>query len=219
MAMTNLRICFVDDDESIRVDVVRAVELADRGMTMVAFSRPSELLGAVGRGDLFDVALVDLGLPEMNGDLLIAELRRRCPALPVVAFTVRDDDDAVFSALRAGAVGYITKRTTVEHLIDAVHAAAQGAAPLSPTVSRRVVAKFWLASSSIDAVGLDLTPRERDVLEVLCGAASYRETAALLGISQGTVQTYVKRIYGKLGVNSKAEAMRVAFAKRDVGRG
>jgi len=76
-----------------------------------------------------------------------------------------------------------------------------------------VVASFWLAPCRTAAIGSNLTPRERDVLEVLCSAASYREAATLLGITEGAIQTHVKRVYSKLGVNSKAEAVRLAFTK------
>jgi DNA-binding NarL/FixJ family response regulator/signal transduction histidine kinase len=209
-----LHVCLVDDDDWIRADVGRALGAGERGLTLSSFGTARETLAAMERGEPFDVVLVDLGLPDLTGQALIRELRRKRGELPIVAFTVREDDDAIFEALRAGAVGYITKHASLADLLAAVCAAAEGAAPLSPRVSRRVVSRFWpdpRPAPNIDAV---LTPREREVLELLCTAASYREVATLLGISEGTVQSHVKKIYGKLGVNSKAEAVLLACRRR-----
>jgi DNA-binding NarL/FixJ family response regulator len=206
-----LHVCLIDDDESIRADVVRAVGDGQRGVTVSSFGKSGDLLAAIDAGTLFDVALVDLGLPEMTGDVLISELRRRRPQLPAIAFSVRDDDEAVFSALRAGAQGYVTKCSSVDDLIRAMRAAAEGGAPLSTSVSRRVVSRFWMAPCPTTDLDALLTAREREVLRLLCDAASYRTTARILGISEGTVQTHVKSIYGKLGVSSKAEAVRLAL--------
>ena len=209
-----LRVCLIDDDDWIRVDVGRALVAGEHGFTLTSFATAREGLAAVERGEIFDVALVDLGLPDLTGQALIRELRRRREALPIIAFTVREDDDAIFEALRAGAVGYITKHASLPDLIGAIHAAAQGAAPLSPSVSRRVVSRFWPEPRHALEVDFALTPREREVLDLLCTAASYRDVATALGISEGTVQSHVKKIYGKLGVNSKAEAVLLAYRRQ-----
>ena len=206
------RVCLIDDDDSLREDVVRAVGSGLGDFDITAFERPSRLFRAMDGGQRFDVALVDLGLPEMSGEVVIRELRRRHAGMPALAFTVRDDDAAVFSALRAGASGYITKQIPVADLVEALRAAARGAAPLSPNISHRVIAKFWIAGCPTAAIGADLTVREREVLELVCNSASYREVASVLGISQGTVQTHIKNIYRKLGVTSKAEAVRMALS-------
>lgn len=177
------------------------------GFRITSFGTALEILAAIEQGAVFDVALVDLGLPGLTGQRLIGELRRRREALPIIAFTVREDDTAIFEALRAGAVGYITKHASLSELIAAIHAAEQGAAPLSPGVSRRVVSQFWPEALRAPGLTSTLTPREREVLDLLCTAATYRDVATLLGISEGTVQSHVKKIYGKLGVNSKAGAV------------
>lgn len=213
-----VRACLVDDDDLIRGAITTAFARKDHGVVVTAFGKPSEVLAAVDRGEIFDVALVDLGLPEVSGQVLIRELRRRCETLPVLAFTVREDDSAVFSALGAGAVGYITKMASTTELVGALQSAMRGGGPLSPSVSGRVVAKFWSASSPLMTMDADLTAREREVLELLCNAASYREVALLLGISEGTVQTHIKRIYSKLGVSSKADAVRMVLGRQDRAR-
>lgn len=205
------RVWLIDDDAELRESVVQALSAADTSFQITgSFGSPSDMRLALDRGEEPSVALVDLGLPETGGLALIRELRQRRPSVALLAFTVRVDDDAVFSALRAGARGYITKDASVAELIRAVQDAVGGGAPLSRDISLRVVSRFWHTSEdSANAVDT-LTARERSVLEVLCTGASYREAGRWLGLSEGTIQTHIKRIYEKLGVCSKAEAVRVA---------
>jgi len=176
------------------------------------FARAAEAIEAVARGERFDVALVDLGLPDMPGMDLIGQLRRACRDSAIIAFTVRFDDDAVFSALRAGASGYLTKNASEADIVAAVTAAASGAAPFSPEIGRRVAASFWSAPAgprpSAPVAAVVLTPREREILDLICSGASYSDIGSALGIALGTVQSHVKNVYGKLGVGSKVEAMR-----------
>ena len=206
-----MRVWFVDDDAELRASVEHALSAADTSFHITgSFGAPSDVRSALDRGEELDVALVDLGLPEPGGHALIRELRQRRPSVALLAFTVRSDDEAVFSALRAGACGYITKDASVAELARAVEDAVQGGAPLSRDISLRVVSRFWqLDERAANAVDT-LTVRERSVLEVLCTGASYREAGRWLGLSEGTIQTHVKRIYEKLGVCSKAEAVRMA---------
>lgn len=205
------RVWLVDDDAELRDSVVQALSAADTSFQITgSFGSPSEVRSALDRGEDACVALVDLGLPETGGHALIRELHQRRPSIALLAFTVRADDAAVFAALRAGAQGYITKDASLAELIRAVQDAVRGGAPLSKGIGLRVVSHFWqINQSSAEAVD-SLTARERSVLEVLCTGASYREAGRWLGLSEGTIQTHVKRIYDKLGVCSKAEAVRMA---------
>jgi DNA-binding NarL/FixJ family response regulator len=205
----------IDDAQEIRDGVSAALGRMCADIRVSGrFGLGREALRALARGDSFDVALVDLGLPDMAGDALIGQMRGRCPRRSIVAFTVRSDDGAVFSALRAGASGFVTKELPAAELARAITAAAAGAAPFSPDVSGRVAASFWAPDAGSGATGGDvpLTSRERDVLDLLCTGASYREVAEGLGIGVGTVQTYVKSVYAKLGVSTKAEAIRHSYA-------
>ena len=205
------RVWLVDDDAELRASVVEALSAADTSLRITgSFGSPSEVRAALDRGEEPGVALVDLGLPETGGQALIRELHQRKPSVAVLAFTVRADDDAVFSALRAGARGYITKDASPAELIRAVQDAESGGAPLSRGIGLRVVSRFWQTNESSANAVETLTARERSVLEVLCTGASYREAGHWLGLSEGTIQTHVKRIYEKLGVCSKAEAVRMA---------
>jgi DNA-binding NarL/FixJ family response regulator len=204
-----VKVWLVEDNVSLRDSLSSAIaELANVELDG-SFALPSEALTAAREGRHFDVGLIDLGLPEMSGASLIAELARRVPGAALIALTVRSDDEAIFGALRAGAVGYLLKDASIDFIAASLDMAVSGGSPLSPGIARRVVRQFQPARS--DGNGFGLTPREGEVLQSLCSGASYREVARELGISEGTVQTHVKNVYEKLGVSSKAEAVRIAF--------
>lgn len=208
-----MRAWVVDDQREIREGVAALIEQRVAAARIVGlFARGQDALGAAARGEAFDVALVDLGLPDIQGADLIRQLRFRRRDAAIIAFTVRFDDEAVFSALRAGASGYITKDAPNRDIVDAVQSGASGAAPFSPDIGRRVAASFWSSPDEQAANEPDpaaaLTARERQILELICKGASYRAIGAALGITLGTVQTHVKNVYRKLGVGSKIEAIR-----------
>jgi DNA-binding NarL/FixJ family response regulator len=203
----------IDDQLAIREGIISLIE---RGIAGAQPTRPfkhgCDALQAVARGEPFDVALVDLGLSDIAGTELIRQIRARRLDAAIIVFTNRFDDEAVFSALRAGASGYITKDAPDQYLIDAVRAGASGAAPFSPDIGRRVAASFWPSQHKHEPIESNptdvLTSRERQVLDLICTGASYREIGVALRIGLGTVQTHIKNVYGKLGVGTKIEAMR-----------
>jgi len=203
----------IDDQREIREGVASLLERRlDAAQITGLFAQGHDALEALVRGEPVDVALVDLGLPDMGGADLIRQLRFARRDAAIIAFTVAFDDEALFSALRAGASGYITKDAPDQDIVDAVRSAASGAAPFSPDIGRRVAASFWPpprgpAPRDPDPI-IVLTPRERQILDLICTGASYRDIGAALGITLGTVQTHIKNVYGKLGVCTKVEAMR-----------
>jgi DNA-binding NarL/FixJ family response regulator len=180
-----------------------------------AFARGHDALAALARGEPFDVALVDLGLPDIRGAEVIRQMRCDRRDAAILAFTVRFDDEALFSALRSGASGYITKDASDRDIVDAVRGAASGAACFSRDIGRRVAASFWSSAAQREPSHPDpavvLTPREREILDLICSGASYQDVGMALGIRLGTVQSHVKNVYSKLGVGSKIEAMRLAL--------
>jgi len=203
----------VEDQREVLNGVAALIEGRVAGAQVAGrFARGAEAMEAIARGERFDVALVDLGLPDLPGAELIGQLRRARRDAAIIAFTVRFDDDALFSALRAGASGYLTKNASEADIVAAVTAAASGAAPFSPEIGRRVAASFWSPSAeprpSSPTTAVILTPREREILDLICSGASYSDIGSALGIALGTVQSHVKNVYGKLGVGSKVEAMR-----------
>lgn len=190
-----MRLLIVEDDPWVRQGL--AAVLAD--VETVSCETGREALALV-EGAPFDAAIVDIGLPDISGTTVISALRRR-GSVPV-AFTVFDDARTVLTALRAGARGYILKSTPSERIMPLIREALDGGMPLSPAVASLVV-ETMLATTETER---RLTERETELLALLARGATYAQCASALGIGVGTVQGYVKTIYGKLDVSSKAEA-------------
>jgi DNA-binding NarL/FixJ family response regulator len=150
-----------------------------------------------------DIALMDIGLPDISGIECVRTLKQRFPAMDFIMLTVKTDDESVFKSLKAGACGYLTKNLFQSRLLNAIREAKAGGAPMSSSIARLVVTSF----NSITNPDYDLTEREREVLTLLCQGKSYKVIAETLFISSNTVNYHLKNIYAKLHVNSKAEAM------------
>jgi len=159
-----------------------------------------------------DVVVSDLGLPGMSGVEGIRLLRERDPQVPIIAFTILEDDDDVFAALCAGACGYLLKSTSPARLLDSIREVANGGAPMSPQVARRVVTLFRDFRPQ-ERAACHLTPQETELLRLLVDGHHYKTAADKMGISRHTVSFHLRHIYTKLEVHSKSEA--VARALRD----
>jgi len=157
-----------------------------------------------------DIALIDLGLPDGSGIEIIDLIQQKSPATLCVVASIYDDDGHVFPALRAGARGYLLKDQPVSAIVVALRGIAAGEPPLSPAIARRMLAFF---NRPVPAPA-GLTARETEVLRLIAKGITQAETARLLAISQHTVAGYVKDLYRKLNVSSRAEA---AVLARDMG--
>lgn len=153
-----------------------------------------------------DVVLVDIGLPGMSGIEGIPLLRERCPSARVVVLSVYDDDDRIFRALCAGACGYLLKKTPPARLLESLQEAVNGGGPMSPEVAHRVITLFRTYRPPSPEVH-DLTPHEQRLLKLLAEGHNYRTAALKLNVSVNTVSFHMKRIYEKLHVHSKSEAV------------
>ena len=161
-----------------------------------------------------DVVLMDVRMPDLDGIAATRELSRTSPSVKVLMLTTFEQDDYVFGALRAGASGFLLKRTRPEDLIAAVHAIAAGDSLLSPSVTRRVIDRMaqqptpeLAGQAKLEA----LTPRERDVLELIARGLSNREIAAALVVEESTIRTHVKRILAKLDLRDRVQAVIFAY--------
>lgn len=169
---------------------------------------------SLSRGE-FDAALVDLGLPDVDGVDLIGRLRAQRPEMPVLVITVVSLEARILAALRAGACGYLYKEDLGSRAVSAVEEALEGGAPMSRDVARKLVEhvrRSDAGADSDDPRATTLTERERAVLEAFARGERYDDVAASLDMSVNTVRTHVRSIYGKLDVTSKTEA--VVLAKR-----
>jgi DNA-binding NarL/FixJ family response regulator len=208
-----IRVLFVEDEAWVRESVAELLGREDQATVVAAAcGTAAEAIAKVAEGLSFDLGLVDLGLPDMSGVDLILHLRAARPDAILVAFTVYDDAPTVFSALRAGARGYLLKTLPPERLAPLLSDAMLGGAPLSPSIARMIIESFSQAAIVPAQVTSDrgLTPRETEVLTLLARGVTYAQAGKTLGIALGTVQAHVRRIYEKLEIGSKAEAAVVA---------
>jgi DNA-binding NarL/FixJ family response regulator len=149
------------------------------------------------------VVLMDINLPGMSGVECVRALKTRMPEAQVVMLTVYEDTDLIFGALAAGASGYLLKRTPPDELLGGIRDVHRGGSPMTSHIARKVVQSFRPEAAAEDA----LSPREREVLDYLSRGYLYKEIAAKLAISYDTVHTYIRRVYEKLQVHSRTEAV------------
>ncbi len=160
----------------------------------------------------FDLALIDLGLPDGSGVDVVSSLRERQPDTQSVVVTIHDDDEHLFPALQAGAFGYVLKEQPREQISDQLKRMSQGEPPLSPSIARRVISYFAAhaqppsQSRANDLPHVSLTDRENEVLLRVAKGFTLPEIGVQLGLSRHTIADYVKQIYRKLNVSSRAEA-------------
>lgn len=156
----------------------------------------------------FDLALVDLGLPDGSGVKVVERLREVQPETQTVVVTIHDDDDHLFPALQAGAFGYILKEQAREQISEQLQRISQGEPPLSPSIARRVISHFKRTPqpSPADLPKVSLTERETEVLLRVAKGFTLPEIGVQLGLSRHTIADYVKQIYRKLNISSRAEA-------------
>ena len=153
-----------------------------------------------------DVVLMDINLAGMNGVEAVRRLKPALPATQFVMLTVYEDADHIYNALSAGATGYLLKQTPREELLSALGDVHCGGSPMTSNIARKVVQAFKQASAPVPP-GHELSPREQEVLELLARGYLYKEIAERLNISVPTVNTYIRRMYEKLHVRSRAQAV------------
>jgi DNA-binding NarL/FixJ family response regulator len=208
-----VRVLIVDDDALMRAGL-RGVLSSDQAIELVG--EASDGRQAVHRTRQLgpDIVLMDVRMPDLDGISATRQVLAGFPDVKVVILTTFEQDDYIFGALSAGASGFLLKRTRPEELIAAIHTIAAGDSLLSPSVTSRVIARMVRqpAPDPSDEARLDeLTPREREVLELVAGGLSNGEIAAALVIEESTVKTHVKRILLKLGVRDRVQAVIFAY--------
>lgn len=198
------RALLVEDLTDSRRWLRGALESAFPGIGVTEAATLAE--GLLASADPPPLALVDLGLPDGSGVQLIEVLRRRAPSCLCVVVTVFDDDGHLFPALRAGAQGYLLKDQPTSQLADTLRGIAAGQPPLSPSIARRLLGHFRATPPPVDSADDTLTTRETDVLRLVAKGYTVQQAADTLSLSRHTVSGYLKDVYRKLAVNSRAEA-------------
>jgi DNA-binding NarL/FixJ family response regulator len=209
----NARLCLLIEDQPRTRDWMLAVlasAFADLRIETVGTLKAAHAWLDTHGADLW-LAIIDIGLPDGSGVDIVRRLQRDCPqVLPVVA-TIYDDDTHVFEAIAAGARGYVLKDEEADLLVNYLRRIEQGEPPLSPSIAHRMLSHFRAPAREKDEAGL--SPRETEVLTLLARGLTVAETAARLSLQPQTVASYVKVIYQKLCVTSRAEATREAVRR------
>ena len=198
-------VCLVEDDARLRKQLVQILEDIDDIECVIVCGSAEEALEKIPSKNP-DVVLMDIKLPRMSGIQCVAELKRILPEVQVIMVTVYEDSDRIFKALKAGASGYLVKSGPPEQLIAAIRDVFAGGAPMSGHIARKVVQHFHglgPAPSEAD----DLSPREKQVLDLLAMGFIYKEIGGKLDIGTETVRTYVKNICQKMHVRGRVEAV------------
>lgn len=154
-----------------------------------------------------DVVIVDIGLPRKSGIDAIKHILEYCPATQFCMFTVYEDDEKIFKSLQAGAKGYVLKGSAPEKIMEAVRELHAGGSPMSPTIARRIIDLFSKMNLEPNAHSLPITAREKELMELLAKGLLYKEIADRLGITIGTVKQHIHKIYDKLQVSNRTEAI------------
>ena len=208
-----VRVLIVDDDDLMRAGL-RGVLSSDERIEVVGEAADGR--DAAHRTRLLnpDVVLMDVRMPDLDGISATEDLLAAFPGVRVVILTTFEQDDYIFGALRAGASGFLLKRTAPEDLLAAIHTIAAGDSLLSPSVTRRVIARMAQqpAPDASSSARLDeLTPREREVLGLVARGLSNAEIADALVIEESTVKTHLKRLLAKLDARDRVQAVILAY--------
>jgi DNA-binding NarL/FixJ family response regulator len=207
------RVLVADDEDLMRAGLIELLS-SDPGIDIVGEASTGR--EAIQRAVRLrpDVVLMDVRMPDLDGIAATSELARVAPHSKILILTTFEDEDYIFRSLRAGASGLMLKRTRPEDLIAAVHTVAAGDALLSPSVTRLVIDRISQQPVPAFAAGgklNGLTPREREVLELIARGLSNREIGAALSVELSTVRTHVKRTLAKLGLRDRVHAVIFAY--------
>ena len=207
-----INVAIIEDQRDIREGLATMFKFTDGYRCTGCYRSMEEALEKV-KSDLPDVALVDIGLPGMNGIEGIRILKDRHPEMLLLMLTIYEDDEYIFDALCAGAGGYLLKKTAPARLIESVREAMNGGAPMSPEIASKVI-KLFRDIRPPERADYKLTPHETRLLKMLVEGHNYKTAANELGVSVTTVAFHMRNIYEKLQVHSKSEAVAKALRNR-----
>jgi len=200
-----IKLAIVEDNTSLMQSLE---QLFNRTSNMKCVASLNNLLNVVSEFQKSqpDIVLMDIGLPAINGIEGVRTVRSNFESIQVIMFTVFEDDDKIFEAIRAGASGYLLKKTPPEEILEAIKELHEGGAPMSPSIARKVIQAFQVKPTTV-LKDHQLTSREKEILYALVDGLSYKKIAEKYFVSIHTVRSHISSIYEKLHVNSKAQAV------------
>ena len=200
-----INVSIVEDNDKLRETLTRVVNRADGFCCLSQYANAEDALKELP-GIKPNVVLMDINLPGINGVECVRRLKKVAPEIQVMMLTVYEDTENIFDALAAGASGYMLKRTPSKELLEAIQEVHRGGSPMTAHIARKVVQSFQRSASESSATE-NLSEREQQVLDLLSQGLMYKEIADKLSISYETVHTYIRRIYEKLQVRTRTEAV------------
>ena len=200
-----IKLAIVEDNTALRQSLE---QLFNRTSNMKCVASLNNLLNVVSEFQKSqpDIVLMDIGLPAINGIEGVRTVKSNFENIQVIMFTVFEDDEKIFEAIRSGASGYLLKKTPPEEILDAINELYEGGAPMSPSIARIVIQAFQVKPSSV-LEDHQLTSREKEILYALVDGLSYKKIAEKYFVSIHTVRSHISSIYEKLHVNSKSQAV------------
>lgn len=209
-SQTTIRVSIVEDDERLRSGMIVLLE-GTHGFRCISAYEDGETAIKDIPQKVPDIVLMDINLPGISGIECVRTLKSKLPDVQFLMLTVYEDNNKIFQALQAGASGYLLKMSQPDELLKAIREVFNGGAPMSPQIARKVVHSFHSAGSQ--QADIPLSEREEEILYSLSSGKTYKEIAVELRISVDTVHNHLKRIYSKLHVRSRTEAV-VKYLKR-----
>jgi DNA-binding NarL/FixJ family response regulator len=198
-----MRLVIIEDDPLL-LENLSLLLRGEEGITVTGSYRSAEDAMRSLRDAAPEVMLTDLGLPGMSGVELIKKAKDEMPSLEIMAHTVFEDRERVFSAIKAGASGYILKGSSPREIIESIHSLYKGGAPMSPKIARKIIHEF---QDEVTGEQFLLTPREKEIVKRVEDGLTYKEIGEKLGISTHTVHTHIKNIYEKLQAKDRNDAI------------
>ena len=207
----SITICIVEDLDEVREGLKQFISLNPEFNVLDTFSTAEEALCEIPRLKP-QIVIMDISLPGMNGIECIRQVKDKSPSTQFMMFTVYENDEKVFEALKAGASGYLLKNTGLVQMIEALKELHNGGSPMSANIARKLVTVFRDKEKETASLEV-LSKRENEILQLLSKGLLYKEISDQLSISAGTVRQHVHHIYEKLHVQNRTEALNKAFGK------
>lgn len=214
-----MNIIVVEDTLTVRSMLVALLDGQEDFRVVASVDRAEDAMEYLAHKDA-DVVILDLCLPGISYDAAVRAIKYACPTINILVFTVSEDDETVFHALKAGATGYILKSARPVQIVTALEEIKAGGSPMSPTIARMVIREFQEPKIESDLEGMlsPLSKREAEILDLLYQGFNFTQIAESLFISPHTVHAHIKKIYAKLHVNSRSQAIYEAVQKRLIKR-
>lgn len=206
-----LQIAIIEDLKDVAISLQNMINSQPDMVCDRLFFNAEDAIFFVPKSNV-DIIIVDIGLPRASGIEAITTLIEMCPSILFCMFTVYEDDDKIFKSLQAGAKGYILKGASKEKILDSIRELHQGGSPMSPSIARRIIDIFSEMKLKTEPSRLPLTNKELEILTLLSKGMLYKEIGDMMKITMGTVKQHIHKIYEKLQVSNRTEAINKLIA-------